>query len=233
MRSRLALCLPFLLLPLAVQETPALPPDDVVRHALGDQQRVIDLLAKYTYTKHVASESSNAKGKVTDHQERVFNYAPCDAKTCITLVSVNGAPPKPRELKEHQKVVEKEWEKQAKKSTADRQKEEDDDLFLSRDFLAVYDFSSSGTELHVGRGGPPPIPTSKHSQNGNFRREICRRSLQKGRHQGQNSADSRFQKIRADEICVIGVAAAWQLAHSVLSLRSIHSTAWEGAMAHW
>jgi len=65
MRSRLALCLPFLLLPLAVQETPALPPDDVVRHALGDQQRVIDLLAKYTYTKHVASESSNAKGKVT------------------------------------------------------------------------------------------------------------------------------------------------------------------------
>jgi hypothetical protein len=150
MRSRLALCLPFFLLPLVAQETPAPKPDEVVRHALADQQRVIDLLAKYTYTKRVVSESSNAKGKVTDHQERVYNYAPCDAKTCITLVSVNGAPPKPRELKEHQKAMEKEWEKQAKKNAADRQKEEDDDLFLSKDFLAVYDFSSSGTELHDG-----------------------------------------------------------------------------------
>ncbi len=149
-QSRLALCLPFLLLPLAAQETPAPPPDEVVRHALADQQRVVDLLAKYTYTKHVVSESSNEKGKVTAHQERVFNYAPCDAKTCITLVSVNGAPPKPKELKEHQKAVEKEWEKQAKKSAEDRKKEEDDDLFLSKDFLAVYDFSSSGTELHEG-----------------------------------------------------------------------------------
>lgn len=94
--SRLALCLPFLLLPLAAQETPAPPPDDVVRHALADQQRVVDLLAKYTYTKRVVSESSNAKGKVTDHQERVFNYAPCEAKTCITLVSVNGASQSPK-----------------------------------------------------------------------------------------------------------------------------------------
>ncbi len=150
MRSRLALCLPFLLLPLAAQETPAPKPDESVRHALADQQRVIDLLEKYTYTKHVVSESSNAKGKVTDHHERVFNYAPCEAKTCITLVSVNGAPPKPKELKEHEKAVQKQWEKQAKKSAEDRQKEEDDDLFLSKDFLAVYDSSSSGTEFHEG-----------------------------------------------------------------------------------
>lgn len=150
MRLRLALCLPFLLLPLAAQETPPAKPDDVVRHALADQQRVSDLLENYTYTKRVVSESSNEKGKVTGHQERVVNFAPCEGKTCITLVSVNGAPPKPRELKEHQKAVEKEWEKKAKKNAADRQKEEDEDLFLSKDFLAVYDFSSSGTELHEG-----------------------------------------------------------------------------------
>ncbi len=42
---------------------------------------------------------------------------------------------------------------------------------------------------------------------------------------------SIVQKIRADEICAIGVATARQPAHRVLSLRSIHSTAWEGAMA--
>lgn len=149
-RLRLALCLPFLLLPLAAQETPAPPPDDVVRHALADQQRVNDLLAKYTYTKRVVSESSNEKGKVMAHQERVLKFAPCEGKTCITLVSVNGAPPKPKELKEHEKAVQKEQEKQAKKSAEDRQKEEDDDLFLSKDFLAVYDFSSSGNELHEG-----------------------------------------------------------------------------------
>jgi hypothetical protein len=147
---RLVLCLLFFFLQLAAQETLAPPADDVVRHALADQQRVIDLLDKYTFTKHVTSESTDGKGKVTGHQERVFNYAPCGEKTCITLLSVNGAPPKPRELKEHQKAVEKEWEKKAKKSTEDRQKEEDDDLFLSKDFLAIYDFSSSGNELHEG-----------------------------------------------------------------------------------
>src|SRR5215471_14921480 len=126
--ARLVLCLPFFLLPLAAQETPAPPADDVVRRALTDQQRVIDLLDKYTYTKHVISESTDGKGKVTGHQERVLNYVPCEDMTCITLVSVNGAPPKSRELKEHQKAVEKEWEKKAKKSAEDRQKEEDDDL---------------------------------------------------------------------------------------------------------
>jgi hypothetical protein len=61
-----------------------------------------------------------------------------------------------------------------------------------------------------GEGGyPHPVPTSKHNQNGNF----------------------PLQKMRADEICASGVATARQPAHSVLSLRSIHSTAWEGAMA--
>ncbi len=150
MPSRVTLCLPFFLLLLAAQETSGPKPDELVSHALADQQRVSDLLNKYTYTKHIVSESSNAKGKVTNHQERVYSYAPCGAKTCITLVSVNGAPPKPRELKEHQKAMEKEWAKQEKKSAADHQKEEDDDLFLSKDFLAVYDFSSSGTELHEG-----------------------------------------------------------------------------------
>ena len=48
LRLRLALCLPFLLLPLAAQETPAPGPDLIVRHALADQERVVDLLTKYT-----------------------------------------------------------------------------------------------------------------------------------------------------------------------------------------
>jgi hypothetical protein len=162
MRSRLAVSLPFFLVLLAAQETSAPKADELVRHALADQQRVLDLLEKYSYTKHISSESSNMKGKVTGHEERVYAYAPCGAqpglaglkfagsKTCITLVSVNGAPPKPRELKEHEKEVQKEWEKRAKQSAADRQKEEDDDLFLSKDFLAVYTFSSPVTELHEG-----------------------------------------------------------------------------------
>ena len=150
MRSRVALALPFFLLLLAAQETPAPKPDELVSQALADQQRVIDLLQKYSYTKHIVSESSNMKGKVTQHEERVYSYAPCGPKTCVTLVSVDGAPPKPKELKEHQKAMQKEWEKQAKKSAADRQKEEDEDLFLSKDFLVVYSFSSPGNELHEG-----------------------------------------------------------------------------------
>jgi hypothetical protein len=135
---------------LAAQETSPSKPDEMVRRALADQQRMTDLLDKYTFTKHIVSESSNGKGKVTGHEERVYSYAPCGPKTCITLVSVNGAPPKPKELKEHQKAMEKEWDRRAKKSPEERQKEEDEDLFLSRDFLAVYDFSSLGNELHKG-----------------------------------------------------------------------------------
>ena len=66
----------------------------------------------------------------------------------------------------------------------------------------------------------------------NFPREICgRRCERAGTLKAKSCGCSRVQKFRADETCFIGVAAAWQLVHSVLSLRSIHSTACEGAMA--
>ncbi len=166
MRSRRALYLIFttlsyVILPLfallvSAQEaspapaSPAPKPDEVVRRALADQQSMLQLLDKYSYTKHIVSETASGKGKVTSHEERVFNFAPCGTRTCIMLVSVNGAAPKPKELKEHEKAVKKEWEKQDKKSPAERQKEEDDDLFVSKDFLRVYDFAEAGNEVHDG-----------------------------------------------------------------------------------
>ncbi|HTK95728.1 MAG TPA: hypothetical protein VL382_08820 [Terriglobales bacterium] len=155
MRHRPGLVLPFLLLcvfvPLrALQQPSPTSANDVVRKALAEQVRVSDLLEKYSYRKHIISESSDMKGRVTDREERVYSFAPCGDKTCITLESVNGRPPTPKELKEHDKMMKKEWERQAKKTAADKKKEENDDLFLSQDFLAVYDFAAGDSELHQG-----------------------------------------------------------------------------------
>lgn len=150
MRLRLLLSLPFFIALLGLQQIPEPKPDELVRRALANQHSMNELLSKYSYAKRIVSVSSNAHGKVTAREDRVYNYAPCGTKTCIALVSVNGAPPKPKELKEHEKAVQKEQEKEAKKSAADRKKEEDEDLFLNKDFLTVYDFSSPGTELLKG-----------------------------------------------------------------------------------
>lgn len=125
-------------------------PTAMVQHALADQVRVGDLLEKYSYSKHIVSESANMKGKVTAHYERVYSYAPCQGKQCITLVSVDNRPPKEKELKEHEKDMKKFREQKAKKTAAEKQQEEDEDLFLSKDFLAVYAFSDAGTDLYKG-----------------------------------------------------------------------------------
>jgi hypothetical protein len=155
MRQRSALvaslCFPLLFsLLLAAEEKLPTPASETVRQALSSQDHMVDLLEKYTYRKHIISETTDMKGRVTGHEERVYSYAPCDGKTCITLESVDGKPPTPKQLKEHEKMMKKEWERQAKKTAEDRKKEDDEDLFLSKDFLAVYDFASGGSELHEG-----------------------------------------------------------------------------------
>lgn len=122
----------------------------VVQQALADQQRMTDLLEKYTYSKHIVSESFTMKDKPTGRYERVYSYAPCEGRQCITLVSVENRPPKEKELKEHEKEMKKLREQEAKKTPADKQKEEDEDLFLSKDFLAVFDFSDGGSDLYKG-----------------------------------------------------------------------------------
>ncbi len=153
MRLRSGLVLFLLLcssLVLRAQQAPANSANDVVRKALAEQIRVSELLKKYSYRKHMVQETSDMKGNVTAHEERVYAFAPCGEHTCITLESVDGRAPKPKEVKEHEKMVKKMWEQEAKKTAADKKKEEDDDLFLSQDFLAVYDFAPGDSELHQG-----------------------------------------------------------------------------------
>jgi hypothetical protein len=154
MRTRLTWALAFLLSASLLspgQDKPPRSAGEVARAALADQQRVLDGLKKYTYTKHIVSEQTNMKGKRIGRAERVYSYAPCGERICITLVSVDGATPKPKELKQHEKDMQKEWARQAKLSAAERQKEEDQDTFLSRDFLAVYDFADAPPEPYNGK----------------------------------------------------------------------------------
>jgi len=129
---------------------PASAASESVRLALADQGRMADLLEKYSYSRRIISESATMKDKVTGHYERVYSYAPCEGKQCITLVSVDNRPPKEKELKAHEKEVKKLWEQQAKKTAADKQKEDDEDLFLSKDFVAVFDFTDAGSDLYKG-----------------------------------------------------------------------------------
>jgi hypothetical protein len=135
---------------LRAQQPPPKPANDVVRKALAEQTRVSELLKTYSYRKRIVSESSDMKDRVTDHAERVYTFAPCGERTCITLESVDGRAPKPKELKQHEKEVQKMWEQETKKTAADKKREADEDLFLSQDFLAVYDFAPGDSELHQG-----------------------------------------------------------------------------------
>jgi hypothetical protein len=61
--------------------------------------------------------------------------------------------------------------------------------------------------------------TSSHIR---FRRYV-------GLHRENESME--IQKYGADGTCTTGVTAARQAGHSVVSLRSVHSRAWDGAMA--
>lgn len=171
MRHSLGLGLSLLLLACCAWPQAPAPPSssvaiDVVQHALADQQRMSDLLKKYSFRKHIISEAAEMNGRVTSHEERVYSYAPCsgkscekptdsslapsDGKMCIVLESVDGKPPTEKQRKEHAKMMKKEWELESRKTAADRKKEDDEDLFLSRDFLAIYDFQAGDSELHEG-----------------------------------------------------------------------------------
>lgn len=136
--------------PPAPSAPPKVDPTAMVRNALRDQERMVDLLEKYSYSKRNVAQFYDKKGKVTSRAERVYSFAPCDGRQCITLVSVDARAPKPKELKEHEKDMKKMREQEAKKTAAEKQKEADEDLFLSKDFLAVYDFSDAGTDLYNG-----------------------------------------------------------------------------------
>jgi hypothetical protein len=171
MRHRPAFVLFFILLgvavPLRAQQQPSsTSADAVVRKALADQQRMSDLLEKYSFRKHIISETAEMNGRVTGHEERVYGYAPCsgkngekptdsslapsDGRMCIVLESVDGKPPTEKQRKEHAKMMKKAWELQSRKTAADRKKEDDEDLFLSRDFLTIYDFQAGESEMHAG-----------------------------------------------------------------------------------
>lgn len=130
------------------QTLSVLEPEAMVRKALGEQERVAKVLEDYSYTKHVVAETTDMKGKQLSRHERVYEFSACGSKTCVKLVSSNGAAPTPKELKEHDKEQRKLWEREAKKSAADKQKEQDDDLFLSSDFLKVYSFTLAGRESY-------------------------------------------------------------------------------------
>jgi hypothetical protein len=132
----------------SAQEKAAPNAPELVRKALGNAGRSLDLLDKYSYTKHQVTESYDLKGKLLRRDEWTVAFTPCEGKTCTTLLSHNGAPPSAKELKEHDKEMRKAWEKQAKQTPEDKRKEEDDDVMLSQDFLEIFTFVLSGRESY-------------------------------------------------------------------------------------
>jgi hypothetical protein len=127
----------------SAQTAPAesLTADQLAQKALEGDLDVFQSLKSYTFTKRLVVEVLDKKGDQKDRDERTYQYSPCDGLTCIKLLSVNGAAPTPKQLKDHDKVMKKELERQRKLTPADKQKESDEALFLSSDFLKIYTFT--------------------------------------------------------------------------------------------
>lgn len=151
----LAVLMCAILLPCAAQEQPAvlaaptLTPDQMAEKALQGDIDILKLLKTYTFTKRVLVEIMDNKGKERDRDERVYQLYPCGGLICSKVLSINGAPPKPKDLKEHEKNMKKDLERQRKLTAADKQKEEDEALFLSGDFLKIYTFTPAAPDAAI------------------------------------------------------------------------------------
>lgn len=146
----------FMLLAWAVfpQEPPGLSDEQILSRCLGEMKntQVFQSLDGYSFTKHVSMDQLNMRsGKSLFKDDRVYEFTPRpDGKTDVRLVAVKGAPPTPKQLKQHEKEMHKELSKSDEQREMEKKKAEDENTFLSEDFLLLYDFKLAGREAWNG-----------------------------------------------------------------------------------
>lgn len=145
----------FMLLGWAVfpQEPPALSDEEILSRCLAEMKnsQVFQSLDGYSFTKHVTMEQLNPKGKSLDKDDRAYEFTPRpDGKTDVRLLAVKGAPPTSKELKQHEKEMHKELSKSDRQREEEKKKAQDENTFISEDFLQIYDFKLAGREAWNG-----------------------------------------------------------------------------------
>jgi len=135
-----------------LQEPPAPTEDQTFARCLAEFKVVRTSLTAYSFTKHITAERHEKNGKVAHHEEREYGYVPRpDGRFDIRLLTVNGAPPTEKELKEHEKQMNKEFSKSPEQVAEDKKKAEEEDTSISEDFFDYFDFKPAGRDQWNGK----------------------------------------------------------------------------------
>jgi len=115
--------------------------DEVMQKAVERAQRatVQKDRRNYTYKKSTVTEELDAKGKVKERKEKLYEAVVASGLTYLKLVKVNGKDLPPGELKKQEERELKDREKLAQKKTANGG--DDRENFLTRELVAKYDFA--------------------------------------------------------------------------------------------
>lgn len=147
--------LAFLACAALAQEAPPLTDEQILSRSLAELKSslVTPQLEHYSFTKRISVENHDKNGKILGHDEREYEFVPRpDGRFDVRLLSVKGAAPTEKELKQHEQVMRKELAKSEAKVAEEKRKAEEENTMLSRDFLDYFDFKYAGRE---GWGGGP------------------------------------------------------------------------------
>ena len=131
------------------QEPPPLTDEQILSRSLTELKELEGSrqLDQYNFTKRISAENYDKNGKMTSHDEREYEFVRRpDGRYDVRLLSVKGAPPSEKELKQHDQAMRKELSKSLEQFAEEKKKAQEDDLMMSRDFLEYFDFKVSGRE---------------------------------------------------------------------------------------
>ena len=131
------------------QEPPTLTDDQILSRSLAElkNSQVFQQLDQYSFTKRISVEGHDKNGKILNHDEREYEFVPRpDGRYDVRLLSVKGAPPTEKELKQHEEAMRKEFAKSDAEVAEEKKKAQEENTMLSQDFLEYFDFKFTGRE---------------------------------------------------------------------------------------
>ena len=135
------------------QEPPALTDDQILVRCLAELKNALvpQELEHYSFTKRVTAESLDKNGNIKHQSQAEFELVPRpDGRVVMRLLSVNGAPPSEKELRQVEKQTSKELAMSDEEFEKEKRKARESNTMLSGEFLQEFDFKYAGRENWTG-----------------------------------------------------------------------------------
>ena len=131
------------------QEAPSLTDEQILSRSMAElkNSQVPQQLDQHSFTERISVENYDKNGKIINHDEREYEFVPRpDGRYDVRLLSVKGAPPSDKELKQHEQAMRKEFAKSDAEVVEQKKKFQEENTMLSRDFLECFDFKFAGRQ---------------------------------------------------------------------------------------